>query len=36
MTNGNVMHLSSIAGVGTTVHVLRRLPAGTARTAQAD
>jgi lipoprotein-anchoring transpeptidase ErfK/SrfK len=36
MTNGNVMHLSSIAGVGTTVHVLRRLPAGTPRTAQAD
>jgi lipoprotein-anchoring transpeptidase ErfK/SrfK len=36
MTNGNVMHLSSIAGVGTTVHVLRRLPVGTARTAQAN
>lgn len=26
MTNGHVMHLSSIAGVGTTVHVLNKLP----------
>jgi lipoprotein-anchoring transpeptidase ErfK/SrfK len=36
MTNGNVMHLSSLAGIGTTVHVLKRLPAGTSRTASAD
>lgn len=26
MTNGNVTHLASIAGVGTTVHVLSKLP----------
>jgi lipoprotein-anchoring transpeptidase ErfK/SrfK len=26
MTNGHVMHLSSIASVGTTVHVLNKLP----------
>ena len=26
MTNGNVVHLASIAGVGTTVHVLSKLP----------
>lgn len=26
MTNGHVMHLSSIAGIGTTVHVLNKLP----------
>lgn len=36
MTNGNVTHLASIAGVGTTVHVLKRLPAGIARVAKAD
>lgn len=36
MTNGNVMHLASLAGVGTTVHVVKRLPAGMARTARAD
>jgi lipoprotein-anchoring transpeptidase ErfK/SrfK len=36
MTNGNVMHLSSLAGIGTTVHVVKRLAAGTARTARAD
>ncbi|ADJ23793.1 ErfK/YbiS/YcfS/YnhG family protein [Hyphomicrobium denitrificans ATCC 51888] len=35
MTNGNVTHLASIAGVGTTVHVLKRLPAGLARVAKA-
>ncbi|MDX2288975.1 MAG: L,D-transpeptidase [Hyphomicrobiaceae bacterium] len=28
MTNGHVEHLSRIAGVGTTVHVVRRLPGG--------
>ena len=36
MTNGNVMHLSSLAGIGTTVHVVKRLAAGTARTARTD
>jgi lipoprotein-anchoring transpeptidase ErfK/SrfK len=36
MTNGNVVHLAGLAGVGTTVHVLKRLPAGLARTAKAD
>jgi lipoprotein-anchoring transpeptidase ErfK/SrfK len=36
MTNGNVMHLASLAGVGTTVHVLKRLPAGMSRTAQVE
>ena len=36
MTNGNVMHLSSLAGIGTTVHVVKRLAAGTARTVRAD
>jgi lipoprotein-anchoring transpeptidase ErfK/SrfK len=34
MTNGNVVHLASLAGVGTTVHVLKRLPAGVARVAR--
>jgi lipoprotein-anchoring transpeptidase ErfK/SrfK len=34
MTNGNVTHLASLAGVGTTVHVLKRLPAGTGRIAK--
>lgn len=28
MTNGNVTHLASMAGVGTTVYVLKHLPAG--------
>ncbi|MBA2127283.1 L,D-transpeptidase [Hyphomicrobium methylovorum] len=35
MKNGHVMHLSKIAGVGTTVHVLKRLPANIARVANA-
>jgi len=35
MTNGNVTHLASLAGVGTTVYVLKRLPAGAARVAKA-
>jgi lipoprotein-anchoring transpeptidase ErfK/SrfK len=35
MTNGNVTHLAQLAGVGTTVYVLKRLPAGTARLAKA-
>jgi lipoprotein-anchoring transpeptidase ErfK/SrfK len=35
MTNGNVLHLASLADVGTTVHVLKRLPAGIARVAKA-
>lgn len=35
MTNGHVMHLSRIAEVGTTVHVLKRLPANVARVANA-
>jgi lipoprotein-anchoring transpeptidase ErfK/SrfK len=35
MTNGNVTHLASLAGIGTTVYVLKRLPAGTARIANA-
>jgi lipoprotein-anchoring transpeptidase ErfK/SrfK len=34
MTNGNVMHLASLADVGTTVHVLKRLPASLARLAK--
>jgi lipoprotein-anchoring transpeptidase ErfK/SrfK len=34
MTNGNVTHLASLAGVGTTVYVLKRLPAGTAHVAK--
>lgn len=33
MTNGNVTHLASLAGVGTTVYVLKRLPAGMSRVA---
>lgn len=33
MTNGHVMHLSKIAGIGTTVHVLKRLPKQIARAA---
>lgn len=35
MTNGNVTHLASLAGVGTPVHVLKRLPAGMGRVAKA-
>lgn len=31
MTNGHVVHLASIAGVGTTVHVLNKLPSNIAR-----
>ncbi len=31
MTNGNVVHLASIAGIGTTVRVLSKLPANVAR-----
>lgn len=34
MTNGHVMHLAGIAGVGTTVHVLRRLPSNIANAAR--
>ena len=26
MNNGDVMHLANIAGVGTTVHVVNKLP----------
>ncbi len=33
MTNGNVMHLAGIAGVGTTVHVLNKLPSNIAKAA---
>ncbi|HPG88492.1 MAG TPA: L,D-transpeptidase [Hyphomicrobium sp.] len=33
MTNGNVMHLSKIAGIGTTVHVLPKLPKNIAKAA---
>lgn len=36
MTNGHVMHLSKIASVGTTVHVLNKLPKKIARAAGAD
>ena len=31
MTNGNVTHLAGIAGVGTTVHVLNKLPSNIAK-----
>jgi len=31
MTNGNVTHLAGLAGVGTTVHVLSKLPSNIAR-----
>jgi len=34
MTNGNVMHLSTLADVGTTVHVLKRLPPEMSRVAK--
>lgn len=33
MTNGHVMHLSKIAGIGTTVHVLSKLPKNIAKVA---
>ncbi|MBS0249707.1 MAG: L,D-transpeptidase [Proteobacteria bacterium] len=36
MTNANVMHLASIADVGTTVYVLKRLPANLSRVADRD
>lgn len=36
MTNANVMHLASIADVGTTVYVLKRLPANLSRVADSD
>lgn len=32
MTNANVTHLASLVGVGTSVHVVRRLPASARRT----
>ena len=35
MTNGHVTHLASIAGVGTTVHVLNKLPSNIAKAANA-
>lgn len=31
MTNGHVLHLASVAGVGTTVHVLNKLPSNIAK-----
>lgn len=36
MTNGHVMHLAGIAGVGTTVHVLNKLPSNIAKAAKAS
>lgn len=33
MTNGHIVHLSKIAGVGTTVHVLNKLPKNIAKAA---
>jgi lipoprotein-anchoring transpeptidase ErfK/SrfK len=35
MTNGNVVHLANLAGVGTTVHVLNKLPSHIAKAAKA-
>jgi lipoprotein-anchoring transpeptidase ErfK/SrfK len=35
MTNGHVMHLANLAGVGTTVHVLSKLPSNIAKAAKA-
>jgi lipoprotein-anchoring transpeptidase ErfK/SrfK len=35
MTNGNVTHLANLAGIGTTVYVLKQLPAGLSRVAKA-
>jgi lipoprotein-anchoring transpeptidase ErfK/SrfK len=35
MTNGNVTHLAAMAGIGTTVYVLKRLPPGMSRVANA-
>jgi lipoprotein-anchoring transpeptidase ErfK/SrfK len=34
MTNGNVVHLANLAGVGTTVHVLNKLPSHIAKAAK--
>lgn len=34
MTNGNVTHLAKIAGIGTTVHVLNKLPKNIAKAAK--
>ena len=34
MTNGNVTHLANLAGVGTTVHVLNKLPSNIAKAAK--
>ncbi|MFT3731587.1 MAG: L,D-transpeptidase [Hyphomicrobium sp.] len=36
MTNANVVHLASLADIGTTVYVLKRLPANVARLADRD
>lgn len=36
MTNGHVMHLSKIAKIGTTVHVLNKLPKKIAKAANSD
>lgn len=36
MTNGNVMHLASLADVGTTVYVLKRLPPNLSRVANRE
>jgi lipoprotein-anchoring transpeptidase ErfK/SrfK len=36
MTNGHVMHLAGIAGVGTTVHVLSKLPSNIAKASKAN
>lgn len=36
MTNANVLHLATIADVGTTVYVLKRLPANLSRVADRD
>jgi lipoprotein-anchoring transpeptidase ErfK/SrfK len=36
MTNSNVLHLASLADVGTTVYVLKRLPSGVSRVADRD
>lgn len=34
MTNGHVMHLAKISGIGTTVHVLNKLPSNIAKAAK--
>jgi lipoprotein-anchoring transpeptidase ErfK/SrfK len=36
MHNGHVVHLASLVSSGTTVHVLKRLPKGTASKATQD